>query len=94
MRSGRARLEITVHVEEIIRVSDIFVCATWFKIEGVTATRCFSPFFIISRKTQKNHRIWQFSNYVDFSCINEQDMFNKSEFRRFCNDSTALSEKK
>ena len=63
-----------------------------FTIEGVTATRCFSHFFIISRNTQK-HKIWQFSNYVDFSCINEQDMFENSEFRRFCNGFTALSEK-
>ena len=62
-------------------------------IEGVTATRCFSPFFIISRKTQKTHIIWQFSNFVDFSCINEQDIFENSKFRRFCNDSTALSDK-
>ena len=61
-------------------------------IEGVTATRCFSPFFIISREAQKKKN-WQFSNYVDFSCINEQDMFKNREFRRFCKDSTALSEK-
>ena len=25
----------------------------YLRIEGVTATRCFSPFFIISRKTRK-----------------------------------------
>ena len=55
-------------------------------IEGVTATRCFSPYFIISRKTQKKHHFWQFLKYVDFSCKNEQDMSENSEFRRFCND--------
>ena len=51
-------------------------------MKGVTATRCFSLFFIISKKMQKT------------SCINEQDLFENSEFKRFCNDSTALSEKK
>ena len=50
--------------------------------------------FSLFRKKCKKHKIWQFSNYVDFSCINEQDLFEKSEFKRFCNDSTALSEKK
>ena len=50
--------------------------------------------FSYFQKNAKNHKIWQFSNYVDFSCINEQDMFENSDFRRFCNDSTALSEKK
>ena len=56
--------------------------------EGVTATRCFSPFFIFSRKTQK-HNFWQFSKYVDYSCKNEQDIVQNSEFRRFCNEFTA-----
>ena len=33
--------------------------------------------------------------YVDFSCKNEQSIFEKKiEFKRFCNDFTALSEKK
>ena len=50
--------------------------------------------FSLFREKRKKHKIWQFSNYVDFSCINEQDMFENSEFRRFCNDSTALNEKK
>ena len=49
--------------------------------------------FSLFREKRKKHKIWQFSNYVDFSCINEQDMFENSEFRRFGNDSTALSEK-
>ena len=49
--------------------------------------------FSLFREKRKKHKIWQFSNYVDFSCINEQDMFENSEFMRFCNDSTALSEK-
>ena len=49
--------------------------------------------FSLVREKRKKHKIWQFSNHVDFSCINEQDMFDNSEFRRFCNDSTALSEK-
>ena len=49
--------------------------------------------FSLFREKRKKHKNWQFSNYVDFSCINEQDMFENSEFRRFCNDSTALSEK-
>ena len=50
--------------------------------------------FSLFREKRKKHNIWQFSNYVDFSCINEQDRFENSEFMKFCNDSTALSEKK
>ena len=50
-------------------------------------------FSLFQEKRKKKHKIWQFSNYVDFSCINEQNMFENSEFGRFCNDSTALSEK-
>ena len=58
------------------------------KIEGVIATGYFSPFSLF-REKRKKHTFWQFSNYVDFSCKNEQD----NEFRRFCNDLTALREK-
>ena len=50
--------------------------------------------FSLFRDKCKKHKIWHFSKYVDFSCINEQDMFENSEFRRFCKDSTDLSEKK
>ena len=50
--------------------------------------------FSLFREKRKKHKILQFSNYVDSSCINEQDMFENSEFRGFCNDSTALGEKK
>ena len=60
--------------------------------EGVTATRCFSPFSLFREKHEK-HNFWQFSKYVFVSCKNELDMFENSEFRRFCNDFTALSEK-
>ena len=37
-------------------------------------------FFIISRKKRKQI-FWEFSNYVDFSCKNEQDIFENSEIR-------------
>ena len=50
-------------------------------------------FSSFGEKRKKKQKIWQFSNYVDFSCIYEQGMFENSEFRRFCNDSIALSEK-
>ena len=45
-------------------------------------------FSLFREKREKRH-FWQFSKYVDFSCKNEQDMFENSEFRRFCNDFTA-----
>ena len=61
--------------------------------EGVTATMCFSPFSLFREKHEK-HNFRPFSKYVFFSCKNELDMFENSEFRRFCNDFTALSEKK
>ena len=40
----------------------------------------------------KNIIFNQVSKYVDFSSTNEQDMFD-IEFKRLCNDFTALSEK-
>ena len=43
-------------------------------------------------KLRQMLNFWQFSKYVDFSCINEQDMLGHVEFKRFCNDFTALSE--
>ena len=52
-------------------------------IEGVTATRYFSHFLLFREKHEKHHL--DFSQYIDFSCKNEQDMFEKSEFRRSCN---------
>ena len=45
--------------------------------------------FSLFREKRKKHYYWQFSKYVDFSCRNEQDMFENSEFRRLCNDFTA-----
>ena len=49
--------------------------------------------FSLFREKREKHKFWQLSKYVDFSCNNEQDIFEKSECRRFCNDFTALSEK-
>ena len=45
-------------------------------------------FSLFQEKSEK-HNFWQFSKYVDFSCKNEQDMLEISEFRGFCNDFTA-----
>ena len=45
--------------------------------------------FSLFREKRENHHFCQFSKYVDFSCKNEQDMLENSEFRRFCNDFTA-----
>ena len=45
--------------------------------------------FLLFREKRKKHHFWQFSKYVDFSCKNEQDMLENSEFRRFRNDFTA-----
>ena len=45
--------------------------------------------FSLFREKREKHYFWQFSKYVDFSCKNEQDMFENSKFRRFYNDSTA-----
>ena len=41
--------------------------------------------FSLLREKREEHNFWQFSKYVDFSCTNEQDMFENSEFRRFYN---------
>ena len=45
--------------------------------------------FLLFREKREKHNFWQFSKYVDFSCKNEQDMFENSEFMRVCNDFTA-----
>ena len=45
--------------------------------------------FSLFREKLEKHNFWQFSKYVDFSCKNEQGMFENSEFRRFCNNFTA-----
>ena len=45
--------------------------------------------FSLFREKREKHNFWQFSKYVDFSCKNEQDMFENIEIRRFCNDFTA-----
>ena len=45
--------------------------------------------FSLFQEKREKHNFWQFSKYVDFSCKNEQDMLENSEFRRFCNDFTA-----
>ena len=62
------------------------------KIKGVRATRYFSLFLLFREKPQKILFL-AVTKYVDFSCKNELDMFKNNEFRRFCNDFTALSEK-
>ena len=49
--------------------------------------------FSLFPEKRKTHNFWQFSKFVDFSCKNEQAMFENSEFRGFCNDSTAKREK-
>ena len=45
--------------------------------------------FSLFREKREKHNFWQFSKYVDISCTNEQDMFENSELRGFCNDFTA-----
>ena len=45
--------------------------------------------FSLFPEKREKHNFWQFSKFVDFSCKNEQDIFEYSEFMRFCNDSTA-----
>ena len=45
--------------------------------------------FSLFRGKREKHNFWQFSKYVDFSCKNEQDMFENTEFRGFCNYFTA-----
>ena len=45
--------------------------------------------FSLFREKREQHSFGQFSKYVDFSCKNEQDMFENSAFRRFCNYFTA-----
>ena len=48
-----------------------------------------SVHFSLFREKREKHNFWQFSKYVDFSCKNEHDLFEYSEFGRFCNDFTA-----
>ena len=45
--------------------------------------------FSLFRERHKKHNFCQLSKYVDFSCKNEQDTFEISEFMRFCRDLTA-----
>ena len=45
--------------------------------------------FSLFREKRGKHNFCQFSKYVAFSCKNERDMFEISEFRRFGNDLTA-----
>ena len=52
-------------------LSNLNSCSNMKGSQQQGALVCFSLF----REKRKKHKIWQFSNYVDFSCINEQDMF-------------------
>ena len=58
------------------------------EMEGSQQQGTLVHFSLFPEKREK-HNIWQFSKYLDFSCKNEQDIFENSKFTGFCNDFNA-----
>ena len=75
------------HTFKVIK-REIFFFTRFTSVEGAQQRGTLVHFHYFEKKREK-HNFWQFSKYIDYSCKKEQDMFENSEFGRFCHGFTA-----